>query len=248
MARTAGGEPPAPAIPALGALQALELKSGNELLQAIYEQREPLATNLEGWKSSAEAIAQRRPAYERARQLLDQAASMPMAATWDATLDAVRANRSLLENPDPVVPITKELGAALRSELAAAVARYAEAFEAGREQLDADATWQRLPSEKRQTLLTTAGVLPRSLPPSGTDEDLLAALTRCPLATWRSHTDALPAQFAKAHAAAIKELEPKARRVTLPPATVRNSAELEVWLAEARARIEAALAEGPVIL
>ena len=248
MARTAGGEPPAPAIPALGALQALELKSGNELLQAIYEQRESLASNLEGWKSSAEAIAQRRPAYERAHRLLEQAVALPKATSWRDTLEAVRTNRSLLENPDPVVPVAKEMGADLRSELAASAAQYAEALEAGRQQLEADATWQKLPPEKRQTLLNSVGVLGRPLPPSGTDEELVAALTQCPLATWRSHTDALPAQFAKAHAAAVKELEPKARRIVLPSAIIRNGTDLEQWLGQVRGTVEAGLNDGPVIL
>jgi hypothetical protein len=121
-------------------------------------------------------------------------------------------------------------------------------LEAGRQQLEADATWQKLPPEKRQTLLNSVGVLGRPLPPSGTDEELVAALTQCPLATWRSHTDALPAQFAKAHAAAVKELEPKARRIVLPSAIIRNGTDLEQWLGQVRGTVEAGLNDGPVIL
>jgi hypothetical protein len=49
-------------------------------------------------------------------------------------------------------------------------------------------------------------------------------------------------------AAAIKEAEPKAQRVFLPGATIHDEAELEDWLAAARAEIQTALAQGPVIL
>jgi hypothetical protein len=49
-------------------------------------------------------------------------------------------------------------------------------------------------------------------------------------------------------AAAIKEAEPKAQRISLPGATIRNQAELEDWLADVRVAVEAALAERPVIL
>jgi hypothetical protein len=53
---------------------------------------------------------------------------------------------------------------------------------------------------------------------------------------------------AQALAAAIKETEPKARRLSLPGATIHDEAELDNWLVEARAEIEAALAQGSVIL
>lgn len=181
-------------------------------------------------------------------RLLDQAAELPQAGAWRETLEAVRAHRSLLASPDPVAPVLQELGAALRSELAAVAGQYAATFEAKRSQIESDATWSQLPQEKRQALLAAAGARERPLPATGSDEELLAALSQCGLGTWRSHADALTAQFAKAQAAAIQDLEPKARRFTPPSATIRNSADLDAWLAQTRAQIEAALKEGPVIL
>jgi hypothetical protein len=91
-------------------------------------------------------------------------------------------------------------------------------------------------------------VVARTLPATGTDAELLAALQARDLATWQTQTDALPTRCAQALAAAIKEAEPKATRVTLPGATLRNQAELEDWLEQVRQQIETALTEGPVIL
>ncbi len=82
----------------------------------------------------------------------------------------------------------------------------------------------------------------------GSDEELLAALHACDLATWRAHTDALPTRFAQALAAAIQETEPKAHPLDLPPATLRTVEEMESWLDTVRKRIEAALRDGPVIV
>ena len=65
---------------------------------------------------------------------------------------------------------------------------------------------------------------------------------------WKTLTDALPTRFAHALAAAIREAEPKAQRISLPGATIRNQAELEDWLDQARREIELALTTGPVIL
>ncbi len=72
------------------------------------------------------------------------------------------------------------------------------------------------------------------LPLLGSDEQLLSALQSCSLANWQAQTDALPAQFDKALAAAIIAAEPKARRVALPAATIHNQAELDAWLAHPR--------------
>jgi hypothetical protein len=247
-ARSAGGDTPAPAVPSLSSLQALESKIGNELLQALYDERDSLTKSLTEWKRSAELIAARRPAFDRAEQLLAHAAESANAATWADTLAAVRANRSLLDSPDPVAPVAKELGESMRATVNSAVSAYAAAYASGLAALGADPLWQKLPVEKQTALLNSTGVQRRSAPAVDSDDDLLRALNGCPLATWRAHTDALPAQFTRAHAAAVKELEPKARRVALPPATIRNAADMEDWLAKARASIELSLKDGPVIL
>ena len=247
-ARSAGGEAPAPAVPSLASLQALESKTGNELLQALYDEREALTKSLTEWKRSADTIASRRPAFDRAEQLLAHAADNPNATKWADTLAAVRANRSLLDSPDPVAPVAKELGEAMRATVTVAVGAYATAYASGLAALGTDPLWQKLPTAKQTVLLSSAGVQTRSAPSVDSDADLLGALDECSLATWRAHTDALPAQFAKAHAVAVKELEPKARRVSLPPATIRSAADLDAWLAKARTSIELSLKEGPVIL
>ncbi len=80
------------------------------------------------------------------------------------------------------------------------------------------------------------------MPATQSDDELLAALKGRDLAGWQTLADALPTRFAQALAAAIKESEPKARRVSLPGATIHDQAELDTWLGQARAGIEAALA------
>jgi hypothetical protein len=108
--------------------------------------------------------------------------------------------------------------------------------------------WQKLPEEKRQSLLSCAGAVQRTAPAAGSDEQLLSALQSCSLANWRSRTDVLTTQFDKALAAAIIEAEPKARRVSLVAATIHNQTELDAWLNQSRTAIESALKDGPVIL
>jgi hypothetical protein len=137
---------------------------------------------------------------------------------------------SLLDDPDPTATVLKALGTALRAALKDAADHYAATLAGETAKLDAHPVWSALPEAQRASLLQAAGVVARALPATGTDAELLAVLQAQDLAT------------------AIKEAEPKATRVSLPSATLRNQAELEDWLAQVRDQIEAALAEGPVIL
>jgi len=116
------------------------------------------------------------------------------------------------------------------------------------ERINSNEAWQKITEEKRQALLSSAGALKRTAPATGSDEQLLSALLSCSLSNWQSQTDALAAQFDKALAAAIIEVEPKARRVTLATATIHDQAELNAWLNKSKTAIEAALKDGPVIL
>jgi len=86
------------------------------------------------------------------------------------------------------------------------------------------------------------------MPIIDTDEQLIAGLQSCSLSNWQSYIDALTAQFDRALAAAILESEPKARRISLPPTTIRNRAELDEWITRLENTIQEALREGPVIL
>jgi hypothetical protein len=248
LARSAGGDAPAPAMPSLTHLQALEAKAGNELLQALYDQRVTLTSDLAAWKKTADAIALRRPVFDRTERLLAAASGHLDIEAWANTLSAIRTNRSLLDEPDAVTPVAQSLGQALRAALATAAEGYATAMANGEARLAVDPTWSQLSADRQGALLNTAGVQERPAPSVTSDEDLLAALGSCPLATWRAHTDALSAQFDRALSAAVKELEPKARRIALAGATLRNEADLDAWLAQARTQLQAHLKEGPVIL
>ncbi len=250
LARSAGGEPPAPEPPHDPGLLELEGLSGNELLRALFGRADDLTARIAEWQALAGRIAARLPGYDRARQLVAQAIAAGLAGADQqaATLDAIQANRSLLHEPDPVTPVLQAVGGALRGALRQAHADYERILAAERARLDAHPAWAALVPEQQEALLSSVGIAARPVPVMGSDEELLAALHACDLATWRAHTDALPTRFAQALAAAIQEAEPKARPLDLPPATLRTVEEMESWLDTVRKRIEAALRDGPVIL
>ena len=248
IAAQAGGDAPGPMAPAAPELTALESYSGNELLMALHDQRDALLAKIKTWQVTGQEIAKRLPAFGLAEKLVAQAAGLPEHAEWSATLISIRANRSLLDDPDPVSHVLKAVANALRTGLTRAHKIHTDMFTAQTARIGSHAAWEKLPEEKRQALLSSAGAVQRIAPATGSDEQLLSALQSCSLANWQSRTDALAAQFDKALAAAIIEAEPKARRVKLAAATIHNQAELDAWLDKSKTAIAAAMQDGPVIL
>jgi hypothetical protein len=244
----AGGAPPAPMAPIATEFLALETLSGNDLLMELFNQKDALLAKILSWQSTGKEIAKRLPAFDLAEKLVNQAAGLAEQPNWLATLSSVRANRSLLDNPDPVSHVLKDASNALRAKLAEVHKAHGEVFKEQTAQIASQAAWNTLSEEKRRSLLTKAGATERPAPAVATDDQLLSALQSCSLATWQAQTDALPAQIAKAHSAAIVEAEPKAKKVTLRAATIHNPDELSAWLDQTKTAIEAALKDGPVIL
>jgi hypothetical protein len=179
---------------------------------------------------------------------LTHAAGLSGIADQEAALNAIAANRTLLDDPDPVAPILKAVGKALRSALHNEVQAYCNTYSAELKKLEGNPVWAKLTKKKQAEILSGCGVCTCPEPETGTDSQLQAELTTCGLSHWRTLTDALPTRFGQAMEKAILESEPKAERVSLPGATIKNKEEMENWLGEAKGRIEKGLKKGPVII
>ena len=84
--------------------------------------------------------------------------------------------------------------------------------------------------------------------PLGTEQEILSALRSSSLSERLNLLDAVPQRFARALEEASRLLEPKAVRVTLPSATIKDEVELDAWLDDVREQIAEKLKDGPVIL
>jgi hypothetical protein len=227
---------------------ALEGQQGNDLLFSLFSEEEKLRSRIEQWKRIAAQIAQRAPAFQLAERLLVRGKGVDGLEAHAATLDAIKANRSLLDEPDPVAPLLHDVGSTLRAALTAASRRYEEALERERTKLHAHPVWNSLPAEKRRLLEPRLEANVRRQPQVGSDSELAEALETTPFSTWESETQALPARFNQLILEAARESEPKARRLELPSATIKDEGQLDEWLASARTSIAAAIKEGPVIV
>jgi len=250
LASSAGGEPPAPEIPRPPLLADLSGKHGNDLLFELFGQADALEKLIKEWQDVAKKIAARRPEFQMAEELLAQAerSALPIAADQRTAIDGLKSHRSLLDEPDPIQPIRKSLGSALRASLTEAHQVYETTRQSETQKLEAQPVWAALKADKRSALLMSAGVSSLAAPSLGTDAELLSALGQCDQASYRNQTDALPTRCSQALSAAIKEAAPKARQVALPRAQISSEAELDAWLEAARKEIQNALKDGPAII
>ena len=228
--------------------RALQMLSGNAQLLKIHEQKDDLTAKLTAWKKSADAIAKRWPAWERVLDFQGFANGIPEAEACANSIAAIRGGRTLLADPDPVPELTKQLTTALRIALGRLQADLAAAFKAGEEKLAGSQVWSRLSDEQRSSLAGICQLEPPVKEAIGTDDEILAALRTRTLGDRRNLLDAIPQRFARALDEASRMLEPKARRVSLPGATIHNGTELDQWLAGVREHVEEKLKGGPVIL
>ena len=248
MAESAGGSAPRPETPDTQDVHALQMLSGNAQLLKIHEQKDDLAAKLTAWKKNADAIAKRWPAWERLLGFHSFANGLPEAEACDKSIAAITQSRTLLADPDPVPELTKQLTTALRIALGKLQNDLGAAFKAGDEKLAASQVWNSLSDEQRATLAATYQLKPPANEPIGTDDEILTALRASTLADRRNLLDAVPQRFSRALDEASRLLEPKAQRVVLPGATIRNASELDQWLADVRKHVEEKLKDGPVIV
>lgn len=231
-ARASGGDAPAPASQAVPDLASLRAAADNDLLVMLADAAPALKAKLAEWGQSAKVVGERLPRWSLAERLVKLGAT-----DRAADLEAVRNERSLLAEPDPVPPIVQGAAEILRNRLNSDWTAWQAAWATAEARLADDATWSRLSPEQKHDLRAQAGLLPIAQPAVDTPETIAASLERRGLAQWDSDIKALPTRVADALGEAAALLEPRARAVNLPSGLLKSDSELEGWLIEAKARL-----------
>lgn len=248
LATEVGGDPPLPAAPSNESLRDLQGLTGNELTQHIYDQKDDLLAQTEAWTTLASKKAQRLAEWADLDALLRHADDGAERIELSAPREAILGDRRLLEDPDPVAPLTSRLATTLRARYAAAVDAYEKARSSAIVALESDDLWAKLDADQRMAILAATALDPQA--PSGleTTSKLLTALDATRPRDWEDRIDLLPPRIAKAREHAAKLVEPAAIRVTPPSATLRTPPDVDAYLNDLRAKIEEQLPKGPVVI
>lgn len=245
-ASKAGGLAPAPEVPKLAPIEAIETQTGNAQLLELFNRNDEIVGLSKSWAKTAEDIAKRLPVWRKLNDLLRHAKALGPYAALKAEVDAIETQRSLLADPDPVRPMLDKAVDLLRQALNAKLEGFHQVFQQQQVLLQADADWNKLNDEQRMQLIAKHSLVAPAGIQLGMPEQLQDALDDCDLEHWVSKTQALPSRFEAARQAAVQLLKPNVVHVSIPRRTLNDEAELKAWLAEVEALIAPKLNQGPV--
>ena len=248
MAANAGGEVPKPEKPTTLIIEELKSASGNELLVMIATKHDELDKMIDAWTALKKSIEARWPGWTTLKDLIFHVDALRDAEVYRAQVEAIEAQRSLLDEPDPVTPLVFSVAAVLREELVRLAHNYEEKYKQGMERLQDDQNWNKLEPEQRREFLSKHNLAETDKPGVKVEDTtaVLATLRVLPISAFRDRVDALLERFDRVLAEAAALLEPEVTSVSLPKHVLKNSADLESWLNQVREQLEKALGKGPV--
>jgi len=248
LAAQAGGDAPLPACPDTTVLETIRALAGNEMLAAILSEHDALKKHQEKWQALAALAVKRQPSWYTLEKLLGYAAGLPESSELQQEADAVRNERRLLEDGDPVPAIHSKVVKLLRAAVKKAHSAATEVYEREMKALDANANWKKLTPAQCSQLLQDTRLSPLAALAIGDDAGLIAELSARSLAVWATAADALPERFRQAALAAARLLEPKTQRVSLSSSTLKSPDDVTAWLETTKAELLEKIKKGPVII
>ena len=248
LARGAGGDAPLPERPDTRHLSELQSMAGNEQLLAILDRHDVLAANVDEWTAAGALAGERLPAFRRLEALLRHADGLDVGAEVTPQIEAIVADRRLLDVSDPVPGLAAKLTDALRTALVASEEHHDATYDDEHQRLDAFDGWQRIEQEIRDEILSRLHIAKVSAGATGTQGEVLESLGRISLDDWRTRTAALPQLFAQAKVEAHRLVEPKIRHLKLGSATLRTPEEVSAWIEKTERELLEQILHGPIAI
>lgn len=250
LAERAGGDAPKPELPETSLLHEIRLAVGNEQILALYNSREELKNNIDLWKQLSEQIEKRLPSWQTLQKLLSHCGDMKAAVEIHQQTEAIKHQRLLLTDPDPIKPLLQSLEQELRKELNKLDAKYESQHAEGVKRLQADSNWQQLEPEQRNQLLAKQKLTNAERPEVNlqSTQEILTTLSHMPLPMFSDRLAAMDGRFNLVFEGAAELMEPEAQFVHLPRPTMKTVEEIDQWLTEIRGKLVTALGEGPVMI
>jgi len=173
---------------------------------------------------------------------------MPGVEDLRKQADAVKSERRLLDASDPVPDIRKAAVDELRSAVTKAYGTYEQVYNEEMTVLTTSDNWKNLKADQRKRILADEDIDELPALSVGSENDLIRSLEQTALSAWKTKTDALPQQFARAAIAAAKLVEPKTQRIHLTSGTLKTEQDIKEWLSNTEKDLLGRLKNGPVVI
>lgn len=248
LGRATGGDTPLPAPASVTDIQDIRARVGNDQLLGIRDNAQTFEKRITEWTATKKLVDARVPTWALVERLARHAHGLTAAEDLLKQVEAVRAQRLLLEPTDPVAPLRSGLADALRKALLEAHGSYETEFGKGVASLEASSLWSTLSASDRSTILANVGLMPAAALSVSTDEALVGALDTKSLSSRRAEADAVSGRVQKALEQAARLLEPKVRAISIERSTLATEADVDAWLERQKKSLVAAIKDGPVLV
>ena len=247
-AQAAGGEAPLPDPPHTTIVRELRELAGNRQIVKVAEQADTLIAHHKDWSAAGKTARERLPEWERLRRLLFHARNLPIAAELNLQVEAIRSQRALLTDPNPIPPLLSQVTAALRKAVSEAHGRLRKERDREVANLEASDGWISLKPQDGETILKSNGLGPIHDLAIGTDQALMDCLDDTGLQDWDERLLALRTRVDLAREKAARLLAPKAVTVRPTPATLNTREDVDAYIQRLRERLLEQVDEHPVII
>ena len=190
------------------------------------------------------------PTWITLKRVMGYATGIKDADVILAQVKNIEKQRQLLEEPDLILPLVANLTQLLREELNRLDKEYQSRHDEGMARLKADTSWQQLDPEQRNSLLAEQKLTLADAPEINvaSTEEIVATLDRITLSALTDRVAAMPSRFGAVLVGATELMEPEAQFVKIPSRTIKTEQDIDDWLNDAKAKIQKALKNGPVII
>ena len=248
LAGMVSGDAPRPEPINIDFIKEIENKEGNERLLEILRQKLLFQDKFTDWSAKAKMVSAREPKWNLLVELANHAPDEPEMELLKTEITAIRDNRLLLQEPDPVQPILN----AITEKLILLLNRRKEMFNTLYDQkmieIQADEYFKKLTPEQKHVILVNHQLLIKPVIKPLDALALLNQLQKASLYTWDTKIAALPGQFQSALEDAILLSAPQAKTYTLPRKTITSQADIDAYLAKLKTELENLLNQSSSII
>ena len=248
LADSISGDAPKPEPISIQFLKDIENLDGNERLLRILLEQEDLKTKFTDWSLKANLVAAREPQWTLLTDLANFAPSTPSFDTILREIEAIRINRLLLQDPDPVQPKLSALVELLKTELNNLRQQYIVSFDDLMLQLQANQYFIKLTPEQKHAILLKHQLLAKPEIKPIDAAGLLNSLRKVSLDGWQTKIAALQGQFQAALNDAIALSAPEAKSFSLPRKTLSSQVDIDNYIAELKSSLEELLQNASSII
>ncbi|MFH0735725.1 MAG: BREX system P-loop protein BrxC [bacterium] len=242
------GDAPKPEPINIQFIKEIENLDGNERLLRIIEEQADLKAKYFEWKNKLELINKREPQWILLNDLAKHASSLPDVDPLLDEIEAIKGNRLILMEPDPIQPKLLAIVDKLKARLNELKEKYITLYDLKMNDLQANEYFVKLHQTQKHSILAKHQLLKKPEIKALDANTLKNELLQVPMTGWETKIAALLSQFESAMEDSIKFSVPEAETFLLPRRTINTTEDIEIYIHEIKTKLDKLIKNGKSII